>query len=491
MNQMKLENRRWTEDEFFAVRKEVLAQWPTGKEVEDINEGIEYCKKLPSTKNVCRRLQLSKKLGIIQIIPQVGHGMFDFTLDHIKYVEPTKPDMWYIYSDAYTRKNRYDQAQVGIERSHKEGFSVLSGYPVVNYGVKPTRELTEATDAAFFYNASDADARLAVEISLASGWTCWPEHLIQEMFQHAKDFPMDRRIQYSQYTSRLGAYYEEHGVPIEIIDPVNLSGWDHPAFKVTLQILQGLIAIEQGIKNIWLALGLSMSLIQDVAALRAGVKLLKEYTAKFGHPDIDISTRTYPWLGVWPLDPGQAAAMVAWNTIIGILGGFDGIITKSINEAHATPVKEGNYEAMRICRQLLNIMGNQRLSETAELDLEQEMIEKEVRACVDRTIEMGERDVAVGIVKAIDAGVLDTIYSPWVPVKKNVLLVRDNHDAIRYLKHGNLPLPKEVIEYNQEKIAERESKEGTKADIHTVINDTISPGRHFTELIAKGYWQGQ
>jgi len=480
---VKLENRKWTEDEFFAMRKEVLGQWPTGKEVEDINEGIEFCKKLPPTKNTHFKQELSEKLGVIQLLPQVGHGTFELTLDHIKYVEPTKPELWIIYSDAYTRKNKYEQAQIGIDRSHKEGFSVLSGYPIVNYGVKPTRELVEASDAAFYYNASDADARLAVEIALASGITGFPEHPIQEMFQHAKDFPMDIRLRYSQYTSRLGAYYEEHGVPIEVLSPANLSGWDHPGFKVTLAILQGLIPVTQGCKNICLTFGQSMSLIQDTAARRAALKLFKEYAGKFGHPDVDLCTKTFPWLGVWPLDEGQSEAMVAWNATTSILGGFDKQTVKSINEAHATPVKEGNFEAMRICRQLLNIMGNQRLPESAELSLEQEMIEKEARATVDKTIEMGDGDLLVGIVKAIGAGVLDTIYSPYHLVKKDVLLVRDNHGAIRYLKHGNLPLPKEVIEYNQERIAEREKVEGTKADIDMVINDTIFPSRHFTELV--------
>jgi methylaspartate mutase epsilon subunit len=482
---MKLENRKWTEDEFFEMRKNVLRQWRTGEELEDISEGMEYCKRLLSTKNVYLRLMRAKELGVIQLLPQVGHGTLEYTLEHIQFVEPTKPDIWQLYSDAYTRKNKYDQAQIGIERCNEEGFSVLSGYPIVNYGVRGTRRVVESTDAGFFYNASDADARLAVEIALASGITFWCEHAIQEQFQHAKDFPMDKRIQYSQYTSRLGAYYEEHGVPIIIADPVNLSGWDHPAFKVTLQILQGLIAIEQGIKHIWLSIGLSMCLIQDVAAIQAGLKLLKEYAGRFGHHEIDIHSRLFPWLGVWPMDPGQAAAMVAWNATIGVMGGFDAMIVKSINEASATPTKEGNLEAMKICRQLINVMGKHRLPDNAELNLEKEMIEKEARACVDRTIEMGGGDVAVGIIRAIDAGVLDTIYSPWVPVKKNVLVVRDSHDAIRYLKHGNLPLPRDVIEYNREKIAEREKKEGIKADVGMVIADTIFSGRHYSELIPK------
>ncbi len=479
---MKLENRRWTEDEFFAMRREVLAQWPTGKEVEDINEGIEYCKRLPPTKNVHLRQALAKKLGIILLRPMVGHGTFELTLDHIKYVEQARPDVWYLYSDAYTRKNRYEQAQAGIDRSYKEGFSVLSGYPIVNYGVKPTRELVKATDAAWGYNASDADARLAVEISMASGITSIPEHPIQEMFQHAKDFPFDKRLQYSQYTSRLAAYYEEHGVPVDVTDAVNFSGWDHPAFKVTCIILQGLIPLEQGCRHFCLGLGLSMSLIQDTAARRAVVKLFSEYAARLGYSDISLSTRIYPWLGAWPLDEDQAAAMIAWNTAITILGGFDRIVTKATNEAHATPTKEGNLAAMKICRQMLNIMGSQRLPESAELLLEQEMIEKEARATVDKVIEIGGGDPLVGIVKATDAGILDTIYSPFRPVRKDVLLVRDNHGAIRYLKHGNLPLPKEVIEYNREKIAEREKAEGVKADINMVIKDTTFSSRPFTEL---------
>ena len=44
---MELRNRRWTEEEFFQMRKEVLSQWPTGREV-DLDEAIEYHKKMPN-----------------------------------------------------------------------------------------------------------------------------------------------------------------------------------------------------------------------------------------------------------------------------------------------------------------------------------------------------------------------------------------------------------------------------------------------------------
>lgn len=47
---MELRNKKWTNEEFFEVRKDVLNQWPTGSEV-DLKEAIEYNKKIPDHKN--------------------------------------------------------------------------------------------------------------------------------------------------------------------------------------------------------------------------------------------------------------------------------------------------------------------------------------------------------------------------------------------------------------------------------------------------------
>ena len=38
---MKLKFKKWTEEEFFQVREEVLKGWPTGKDV-DVEEAVKY-----------------------------------------------------------------------------------------------------------------------------------------------------------------------------------------------------------------------------------------------------------------------------------------------------------------------------------------------------------------------------------------------------------------------------------------------------------------
>jgi len=86
-------------------------------------------------------------------------------------------------------------------------------------------------------------------------------------------------------------------------------------------------------------------------------------------------------------------------------------------------------------------------------------------------ISLGDGDVAVGMVRGVEAGVLDTFFSPWKPLKQEVMVVRDNEGAARYLKHGNIPLPPEVVEYHRQKIAEREKAEGIVADVKMLIRD--------------------
>jgi len=71
----------------------------------------------------------------------------------------------------------------------------------------------------------------------------------------------------------------------------------------------------------------------------------------------------------------------------------------------------------------------------------------------------------------VEYGILDCNFSPWIYYKGKVLIVRDREGALRYLDHGNIPLPKEVIEYHKEKIAEREKAENKKADLEMMIRD--------------------
>jgi len=470
---MKLANKKWTEQELFEIRKDVLAQWPTGKEVEDLDANIKWVKEhIPPTKNRNLRTDKAEEEGRIELNYAVGQATFELTKELFTYCEDLKPDNREIYTDSYTRKLKYDLAQQGIEKSYKEGYSVLNGYPMANYGVARARELVECTEATTALNASDSDPRLIGEIAFAAGFTQTVSHNLQELIQHTRDFPLAERIQNSQYLDRLSAYYSEHGgIPMQIGIPGIINGWDAAGFKIVNIVLASLLCVEQGVRDICVNPSPCLNLTQDIAVIRALRRVVPEYISRFGHEDVHVHTSSMTWQGDWPRDRERAGSLVAYCVAVGALSGVSMIRLKSIQEAFATPVKEGWRSSIIIARQMLKTIGKQRFPETKELLLEQEMLEKEVKATVDKVISLGDGDVAVGMVRGVEAGVLDTFFSPWKPLKQAVMVVRDNEGAARYLKHGNIPLPPEVVEYHRQKIAEREKAEGVVADVKMLIRD--------------------
>ncbi|MDP6342759.1 MAG: methylaspartate mutase subunit E, partial [Alphaproteobacteria bacterium] len=159
-------NRKFSDEQFFKIRdEEVLPQWETGKDIADLDECIAAAGELSRGKNHALGLKAAKDSGKHILIPQFGRALTEYMIEGITYVEGETdlvPDgTWTLYSDSYTRKNDYRSAAAGIERSRKEGMSMLNGWPVVNYGVEEARKITEATRLPIHFVTCDEDARLA------------------------------------------------------------------------------------------------------------------------------------------------------------------------------------------------------------------------------------------------------------------------------------------------------------------------------------------
>ena len=116
---------------------------------------------------------------------------------------------------------------------------------------------------------------------------------------------------------------------------------------------------------------------------------------------------------------------------------------------------------------------------SSELEQEKEIIRRETRCILDKCFELGQGDIAVGAVRAVQAGVLDIPFSPSRFNAGKMLPARDNNGAIRILEMGNLPFTKELKDFHREKIEERASAEKRKASFQMVIDDVyaISKGR--------------
>lgn len=474
--EIRIRNKRLTDEQFFKIRKEeVLPQWPTGKDISNLGECIAAAKEISAGKNVALLLEAAKNKGQHVLVPMFGRALTEYMIDGLQYVESEAAlgplARWLIFSDSYTRKGNFAAAQVGIDRSRKEGMSLLNGWPVVNFGVEDARKITRAASVPLHFNSTDEDGRLASEIVLAAGWSGCNTRSLQEVIAHCKDITLEEEIRINQYECRLAGMYTENGVPISPENSSNLTGYDAAGFRSFVCVSESLLAAEQGVRYQTLLHGLNMNLIQDVAMIRVTERLCYEYCARFGYKDMHFVTAAFPFLGAWPPREEEANAMVAWNAVIPILGGVTGCFLKCQDEALATPTKEGMAKSVRIARQLLNLMGTQKLPPNEQSALEEKMIELEVRALLEKCLEAGNGDIAVGLCKGVEYGWVDTMLTPWKYNHGKVVVMRDAERAVRYLDPGNLPLPKEVLEYHRAKIAEREAREGVPANLETVVKD--------------------
>lgn len=475
---MDLANRMMEPEEFARQRQEVLNQWATGRDV-DFEEAVAYHKNLPRSKNFGYKLAEGKAKGITFAQPRAGVALLNEHLELLRFLEEEgEADFLPTTIDSYTRQNRYGEAQTGIDESRLVGRSMLNGFPAVNHGVAACRRLIEHLKVPVQVRHGTPDARLLAEITLAGGFTAYEGGGISYNIPYAKDVSIEKSIKYWQYVDRLVGMYEEKGVSINREPFGPLTGTlVPPSVSHGVAVIEGILAVAQGVRSLTLGYGQCGNLLQDVAAIRTLPLLAAEYLNKLGYTDFDITTVFHQWMGGFPQDEAKAYGVISWGAAAAALGKATKVIVKSPHEALGIPTKEANAAGIRTTKQILNMLKDQSLPMTEELALEEKMIREETRAILDRTLDLGEGDMAVGAVRAFQAGVIDVPFAPSRYNGGRILPARDSQGAVRVLEFGNLPFSEEIKEFHRERIARRGRDEGREPSFQMVIDDIYAIGK--------------
>ena len=471
-----LKNEKLSDEQFQAIRKEVLESWPTGAEV-DIDEAVEYHKLHMADRNVPKRFLRARAEGDILIQPRAGISPINACIDLLQHLQDEGlADILPTSVDSYTRANRYKDCEEALGKSEREGRSFLNGLPVVNYGVKNLRKLVESLKNPMELRTSSVDARLSAEISLAAGYSAFIHGPICPTMHYHKNAKLGKAAEYYQHIFRLLAVYTEKGVPMTADVFGTFSNVGVPqSFIFSNVIIEALMAAAQGVKYIWPNVIMQGNLVQDVAATQVLPGLVQDYLEKFGYKDITLMTIANHWTGPYPIDPQGAYALDAINTVAAVLGNADQIMVKSLDQGLALPAKEANGAALRFTRLMIDYLKKQKVTIGGDdLELEKAMIIKETRQLVDKMLEMGDGDPIVGAVNAYEAGVMESPFSSNVNYNRGkVMVARDSEGRCRYYDIGDLPLSKDIVKFHQEKLKDRIQKEKREEDDINLITDSI------------------
>jgi len=470
-----IENRKWSEEKFLQVRGEVLSQWPTGKDV-DLKEALEYLGKIPTHKSFPSKLKLAKESGITLTQPRAGVALIDQQIELLKYLqEQGEADLLPSTIDSYTRQNKYNECELGINESKAQGRSLLNGFPGVNHGVTGCRRVFEAVNLPLQARHGTPDARLLSEIIHASGWTSNEGGGISYNIPYAKNVSIEKSLLDWQYCDKLVGFYGEHGIAINREPFGPLTGTlVPPSMSNSVAIIETLMAVEQGVKNVTVGYGECGNLIQDVAAIRALEEQTEEYLRNYGYSDVFVSTVFHQWMGGFPQDEAKAFGVISNGAVAAALAGVTKVIVKTPHEAMGIPTKEANASGLKATKMVLNMLRGQRLPGSKELETEISIIKAETKCIIDKVYDLGRGDLAQGIIIAFESGILDI---PFAPSKYNLGIMipaRDNKGAVRYLDFGNVPLSKELKKYNGMKLQERANFEGRDVSFQMTIDDIFA-----------------
>ncbi len=472
MKKLRISNKRLDDELLMTMRRAELDKWPTGQEV-DFEEAVAYQKSLPDSKIWWKVMVKLRKEGRMSVFPRAGTPILENMIEICQGLRDSGVVLIPVTTDSYTRLGQYEKVEGILKECYRTGQPLLNGYPIINQGVIKTRKLVESVEAAFSPRGAGG------EIAIASGLTTYEGGMTFLTFgSYSKKISIQDLVKKSQNGMRIAGWYADRGV----ILCTDLHGWlpggPFPlSVNIVAMIIEAVTAAEQGQKALYPIVHCMGNMAQDLAWIKLAPRLIREYLDKFGYPDTMITGTCPAQTPLFPvaMDMGGAFAYLCYVSMVAALSRSNAVDLRSIDEAAGVPTKDTNTVSYRAAKWIFDVVREQRIEiDVKDVATEERVTETEVRAILDRILDLGDGDIVGGTIKAVESGVLDSPWSPNVTVKDKVLGVRDARGACRYLEFGNLPIPDEIKEFHREKIAERENLEGRKADYHTTVRDLWS-----------------
>jgi len=373
------------------------------------------------------------------IQPRGGFPLFEAQRRLTQELDAAGADFIPLTIDSYTRHNQYDTAEQLLRRSENEGKNYLNGYPLVSHGYAVTRELYSGLNKPVSLRHGTPDARLLAEVAIASGIVEIEGGGISDCLPYSEGFPLDRSLLYWQYVDRLCAANSTGDAPIhrESFGPLTAT-LVPPAIVVAIQIIEALLAAEQGVTSFAVSYGQTGSVIQDIATAHVLKTLTREYLGMFGFESMRTYLVYHQWMGRFPPEPAKAGALIAGSSVIASIISADKIVVKTVDEALGIPDPWINADAVDIVRYMCRTFRSSEPLTSPLIEREIALIESETRSILQTIFSMPGEVFWQSVFHAFQLGCLDVPFSPHADNANKLISMRDSNGSIRICDRGNV-----------------------------------------------------
>ncbi len=352
--------------------------------------------------------------------------------------------------DSHTRLNDYGSAAKMLRLSEETETDLLNGYPLINQGYRISRKLITKHNTPISLRHGTPDARLLVEMAIASGAFEIEGGPITYILPYSKNFPQDKAFLYWKHVEKVCALYSKFNEPInrESFGPLTAT-LVPPCITIVIQIAEMLLSLEEGVKSFSVSFAQTGSLTQDIVTSNVLRRCAKKYAQKIGCEDAAIHLVYHQWMGAFPRDKDKSDALINTGAVIAAMVNADKIITKTKAEAFGIPTKEDNAEAVAKVQYTLNMLKGIPAVTDAE---EEENLEREVDEIFEAIFNDHADTLWRKVFNSIKNGIIDVPFSPHIINNNELITMRDPQSNIRIYKKGKLPLSEKSFAYEKSKL---------------------------------------
>jgi len=430
----------------FQKEREIITTTPYTDSF-DFDEIREFIKGASKNLFISHKFKNSDK---ILVQPRGGFPTYEKVFELYKEFSEAGVDVLPLTIDSNTRLNDYEMAKKMLALSEETDENMLNGYPLITHGYRVTRKMVTHYDTPISLRHGTPDARLLVEVALASGIFEIEGGPITYLLPYSKNFPLDKAFLYWKYVEKVCAEYSKLNEPInrESFGPLSAT-LQPPAIVIVIQILEMLLSLEEGVKSFSVSFSQTGSISQDIVSSNVIKKLARKYADMFGHKDAQIHLVYHQWMGAFPRDKEFSDSLITTSTVIASLVRADKMITKTRDEAYGIPTKEANASAVRNTQYTLGILkGLPNISDPEEEEHLTQMVDDILEAVFNDSADTLWRK----IFNSIKNGIIDIPFSPHIINNSEAITVRDKEYNIRFYERGKIPISDKCLAYERSKI---------------------------------------
>ena len=379
--------------------------------------------------------------------PRGGFPTYEKQFALYEFFVDANVDVLPLTIDSNTRLNDYATAKKMLRLSEANEVDMLNGYPLVNHGYRSTRKMMTHFNHPVSLRHGTPDARLLIEIAIASGIFEIEGGPITYLLPYSKNFPLDKAFLYWKYVERVCADYSTLNKPInrESFGPLTAT-LVPPSITIVIQLLEMLLSLEEGVKSFSVSFAQQGSMIQDIVTGTVTRKLADHYAAQIGCEDAVINLVYHQWMGAFPTNRDSADQLINMSTVIASMCGADKIITKTREEAVGIPTKEANAQTVANTQYTLKILSG--LPAVVD-EQEEEILTAEVHAIMEAVFNDPADTLWRKVFNSIKNGIIDVPFSPHIINHNKMITIRDPQKNIRIIERGNVPIPDRCYAYEK------------------------------------------